>query len=167
MRARLPELRRETVGVSREETRDKDWSSKLKEKAYTDDKRCAVPRSIRMGDTVLLRAEKSNKLSGNFYSSPSVKVAQKTGSEIPVRNDVGVEFKGSGAFLQNYFELEAASRTGGGACTAELEKKESAEAGTEEGQGEEDHCNTPELELHQYCKLLEGHYTKFRGLPIY
>ena len=62
MRSKLPELRRETVDVSREETRDKDWSNKLKGKKYADDKRGAVPKSIRVGDAVLLKAEKSNKL---------------------------------------------------------------------------------------------------------
>lgn len=147
MRSRLPELRRETVGVSREETRDKDWSIKLEGKAYTDDKRCVEPRSIRIGDTVLLRAEEPNKLSGNFCPSP-FKVAQKRGSEIPVRNDMGVS-----SFLKKCYQPEDASATGGGACTAEYlsilfisfctadnegDKKESAAAGTEEGKDEED-----------------------------
>ena len=68
MRSKLPELRRETVDVSREETRDKDWSNKLKGKTYADDKRGAVPKSIRVGDAMLLKAEKSNKLSSNFHN---------------------------------------------------------------------------------------------------
>ena len=86
MRSKLPELRRETVDVSWEETRDKDWSNKLKGKTYADVKRGAVPKSIRVGDAVLLKAEKSNKLSSNFHQS-LFKVVQKTGSEVTVRND--------------------------------------------------------------------------------
>ena len=53
MRSKLQELRRERVDVSREETRDKDWSNKLKGKTYADDKSGAVPKSIRVGDAVV------------------------------------------------------------------------------------------------------------------
>ena len=59
MRSKLPELRRETVEISKEEIRDRDWSNKLKGKAYADNRRAATPKSIRIGDAVLLRAEKS------------------------------------------------------------------------------------------------------------
>ena len=118
MRSKLPELRRETVDVSREETRDKDWSSKT----YADDKRGAVPKSIRVGDAVLLKAEKSNKLSSNFHPSP-FKVVQKTGSEVTVRNDVGVEFKRNTAFVKKYNvpEGSSASVTSDGGCSADRE----------------------------------------------
>ena len=99
---------RETVDVSREETRNKDWLNKLKGKTYADDKRGAVPKSIRVSDAVLLKAEKSNKLSSNFHPSP-FKVIQKTGSEVTVRNDLGVEFKRNTAFVKKYNVLEDAS----------------------------------------------------------
>ena len=69
MRTKLPELRRETVEVLREEVRDRDWSNKLKGKTYADVCRGARPKSILIGDTVLLKAEKSNKLSINFRPS--------------------------------------------------------------------------------------------------
>ena len=84
----LPELRRETMEVPREEVRDRNWSNKLKGKAYADARRGATPKSIRIGDTVLLKAEKSNKLSTNFCPSP-FKVVQKTGTEVTVRNKAG------------------------------------------------------------------------------
>lgn len=83
MRSKLPELRREAAEVSREETHYKHWSNKLKGKAYADDKRGAVPKSIRV-------AEESNKLSSNFHPRP-FKVVQKTKNEVTARNDVGVE----------------------------------------------------------------------------
>ena len=122
MRSKLPELRRETVDVSREETRDKDWSNRLKGKTYADDKRGAVPKSIRVGDAVLLKAEKSNKLSSNFHQS-LFKIVQKTGSEVTVRNDVGVEFKRNTAFVKKYNEPESAyaSVTGDGGYSADRE----------------------------------------------
>jgi len=101
MRSKLPELRRETVQVPREEVRDRDWSNKLKGKAYADARRGATPKSIRVGDAVLLKAEKSNKFSTNFRSSP-FKVVEKTGSEVTVRNEAGVEFKRNTAFVKRY-----------------------------------------------------------------
>jgi len=101
MRSKLPELRRETVHVPREEVRDRDWSNKLKGKAYADARRGAMPKSIRVGDAVLLKAEKSNKFSTNFRSSP-FKVVEKTGSDITVRNETGVELKRNTAFVKRY-----------------------------------------------------------------
>ena len=68
MRSELPELRRETVQVPREEVRDCDWSNKLKGKAYADARRGATLKSIRVGDAVLLKAEKSNKFHTSFVS---------------------------------------------------------------------------------------------------
>ena len=97
----MPELRRETLQVPREEVRDRDWSNKLKGKVYADAKRGATSKSIRVGDAVLLEAEKSNKLSTNFRSSP-FKVVEKTGSEVTARNEAGVEFKCNTAFVKRY-----------------------------------------------------------------
>ena len=84
--------------------------------------RGAVPKSIRVGDAVPLKAEKSNKLSSNFHPSP-FKVVQKTGSEVTVRNDVGVEFKRNTAFVKKYNVPEGASEsvTSDGGCSADRE----------------------------------------------
>ena len=101
MRSKLPELRRETIEISKEEICDQDLSNKLKGKAYADNRRGATPKSIRIGDAVLLRAEKSNKLSSNFNPSP-FKVVNKTGAEVTVRNDAGAEFKRNTAFVKKY-----------------------------------------------------------------
>ena len=94
----------------------------MKGKTYAEDKRGAVPKSIRVGDAVLLKAEKSNKLSSNFHPSP-FKVDQKTGSEITVRNGVGVEFKRNTAFVKKYNVPEgtSASVTSDGGCSADRE----------------------------------------------
>ena len=97
----MPELKRETVQVPLEEVRDRDWSNKLKGKVYADSRRGATPKSIRVGDTVLLKAEKSNKLLTNFRPNP-FKVVEKTGSEVTVRSDAGVEFKRNTAFVKKY-----------------------------------------------------------------
>ena len=49
MRSKLPELRRETVDVSREGIRDRNWSSKLKGKAHAGERRDAVTKPIKVG----------------------------------------------------------------------------------------------------------------------
>ena len=111
MRTKLPELRRETVEVPREEVRERVWSNKVKGKAYADACRGAKPRSIRIGDTVLLKAEKSNKLSTNLRPSP-FKVVQKTGTEVTVSNEAGEEFRRNTAFVKKY-EQDSVSRPNG------------------------------------------------------
>ena len=68
----------------------------MKGKAYADARRGATPNPIRARDTVLLKAEKSNKLSSPF------KVVGKTGSEVTVRNEAGMEFKRNTAFVKRY-----------------------------------------------------------------
>lgn len=79
MKTKLPELSRETVNLNREGVHERDWSSKLKGKAHTEEMRGAVSKSTQLGDEVLLRAEKSNKLSlSNFCPSP-FEVIRKTG----------------------------------------------------------------------------------------
>ena len=103
VRSKFPELRRETVGVPGEEVRERDWSSKLKGKAYADLKRGATPKSIRVGDTVLLKAEKTNKLSTNFNPAP-FKVVQRTGTEVTLRNEAGVQLKRNTAFVKKYID---------------------------------------------------------------
>ena len=105
MRSKLPELRRETVNPFKEEVRERDWSNKLKGKVYADEKRGAVSKSINVGDEVLLTAEKSNKLSSNFRLSP-FKVVRKTGSEVTVKSDTGVEFKRNATFVKKYHTQE-------------------------------------------------------------
>ena len=81
----LTQLKKETVGVPGEEVLKQDGSSKLKCKAYANLKRGAIPKSIRVGNTVLLKAEKTNKLSTNFNPDP-FKVVHKTGSGVTLRN---------------------------------------------------------------------------------
>lgn len=103
MRSKLPELKRETVGVPGEEVQERDWSCKLKGKAYADLKRGATPKSISVGDTVLVKAEKTNKLSTNFNPDP-FKVVHKTGSEVTLRNETGIELKRNTVFVKKYNE---------------------------------------------------------------
>ena len=58
--SRIEEREREIV--SNEEVRERDWWREFKGEAYVDEKRSAVLKSPKIGDVVLLRAEKNNKL---------------------------------------------------------------------------------------------------------
>lgn len=79
--------------------RDPDWSNKLKGNDCADEQRRAVPRSLRVGDAMLSKAEKTNKLSSNFCPS-LFKVVQKTGSEVTLTNENGVELKQNSALVK-------------------------------------------------------------------
>ena len=57
---------------------------------------------------MLLRTEKSNRLSSNFRLSP-FKIVRKTGSEVTVNNGTGVEFRGNAAFVKKYHVQEGLS----------------------------------------------------------
>ena len=81
MRSKLPELRRKTA--------DSDWSNKLCGKSYSDRKRRAADMSLEVGDKVLLKVGKTNKLSPNYHPSP-FKVVDKKREQVTVRNDAGI-----------------------------------------------------------------------------
>ena len=108
MRSKLPELRRETTDVTREEVRDMDWSSKLSGKVYSASKRGVVSKSVEVGDNVLLKVAKTNKLSPNFHPSP-FKVVNKEREQVTVRDDSGVERKHNTSFAKKYNEQDGPS----------------------------------------------------------
>ena len=68
-----------------------------------------MPKSIRIGDTVLLKVE---KLSINFRPNP-FKVVQKTGTEVKVINEAGEEFRRNTAFVKKYNEQDNVSKLNG------------------------------------------------------
>ena len=103
-RSKLPELRREREIVSNEEVRERDWWREFKGEAYVDEKRGAVSKSPKIGDVVLLRAEKNNKLPSFFHHGP-VKAVHKMESESTVRNDSGVELRRNSALFNNCHTL--------------------------------------------------------------
>ena len=91
-----------------------------------------MTKPIKVRDEVLLRAEKLNKLSSSFCPSP-FKVVEKTGSEVTVKNDTGVEVKRNTAFVKKYNMQEGTS-----SCaedTGEVQRQElpGAEAYMESG----------------------------------
>ena len=69
-----------------EATRDKDWANKLNGEAYADTKRRAQESSTEVGDQVLVRTPKLNKLSSNFDRVPRTVIA-KNGGQLTIERD--------------------------------------------------------------------------------
>ena len=59
-----------------------------------------------------MKAEKTNKLSSNFNPAP-FKVVQKTGTEVTLRNEAGVQLKSNTAFVKKYNEHNDVSNSNG------------------------------------------------------
>ena len=102
MRSKLPELRREAP-ITNEEIRDRDWARKLTQKDYVDTKRHAVESQVEVGDQVLLRNTKINKLSPNYDPSPC-EVIDRNRGEVTLRKKDGVEVKRNVSFVKKYQE---------------------------------------------------------------
>ena len=102
MPSKLPELRREAP-VTNEEIRDRDWARKLTQKDYVDTKRHAVESQVEVGDQVLLRNTKINKLSPTYDPSPC-EVMDRNRGEVTLRKKDGVEVKRNVSFVKKYPE---------------------------------------------------------------
>ena len=91
MRSKLPDVRREAP-ITNEEVRGRDWSRKLSQKQYVDTKRSAVASDVEIGDKVLLRNSKTNKLSPKYDPNPCEVVDRKR-EEVTVRSTACAEVK--------------------------------------------------------------------------
>ena len=72
-------------------------------KVYTDAKRGAFSKSVEVGDRVLLKVQKTNKLSSNFHPSPFV-VVRREGGQVSVKNEAEIEFNRETSFVKRYNE---------------------------------------------------------------
>ena len=102
MPSKLPELRREAP-ITNEEIRDRDWARKLTQKDYVDAKKHAVESQVEVGDQVLLRNTKINKLSPTYDPSPC-EVMDRSRGEVTLRKKDGVEVKRNVSFVKKYQE---------------------------------------------------------------
>jgi hypothetical protein len=92
MRTKLPELS-SARNLFDEEYSDKDWQSKLNGKTYSDRRRGAVNDPVKVGDVVLVKADRAHKLSTNFDRTPCT-VTKREGGEVTLRrNGDGVEMR--------------------------------------------------------------------------
>lgn len=101
LRTKLPELRR-GGGIVNESTRDRDWKTKLMGKQYSDQKRGAIDKELKPGDTVLLKNVKtSGKLAPNFESTPYL-LTRKEGKEVTVSSGEGAVYSRNSAHVKAY-----------------------------------------------------------------
>lgn len=105
MKSKLPEIRREQR-ITDEAIRDHDWESKLRGKTYADDRRKAAKDTLDVGDKVLLRARKTDKMSTNFEDK-MYKVVEREGGEVTVRDDDGREVRRNTTHFRRLNEEES------------------------------------------------------------
>ena len=87
IRGKLPVLKKRVVR-RHGEAKEMDEKRQSYNKRYSDKRRHAKKSSIRIGDSVLIRQEKRNKLTANFNSQPYTVISRKK-SEITATNKHG------------------------------------------------------------------------------
>ena len=90
LRTKLPVLE-ERPNSAVTEVRDRDAEKKGQSKIYVDGRRNAKESDLQLGDQVLVRQEKKNKLSTNFGEAPH-KVVQRDGNSLVVESPSGVRY---------------------------------------------------------------------------
>ena len=99
IRGKLPELasdhRQDT------EVRDRDWQQKAKAKMYADTRRGARYSDVNLGDSVLVREDRANKLTTTFNPTPHT-VISKQGNSLVVENPAGATYSRSTAHVKRY-----------------------------------------------------------------
>ena len=106
IRTKLPQLEsviRTNPTKSDEQVRDRDQISKEKGKEYADKKRQAKYTDIHVGDEVLLKQKKHDKLTTTFEPEP-YKVLHKNGSEVLIQSPAGVKYKRNVAHTKKYIQ---------------------------------------------------------------
>ena len=99
IRSKIPELRRSKYTDS--EARDKDAEKKQSRADYADEKRRAQESGIELGDHVLLKQKKENKLSTTFEDVP-YKVSRKYGNEVVVTSPEGANLRRNVTEVKKY-----------------------------------------------------------------
>ena len=100
MRTKLPELKEENT---ESEMRDRDGEMKAKVKRYADKKRNPQESDLALGDQVLVRQERKNKLSTPFAPEP-YDVVTKTGNSVVVESPDGVQLMRNTTHVKRYEE---------------------------------------------------------------
>ena len=100
--AKVPEYRKD------ESVREKDAERKIVGKEYADERRNACESSVKVGDEVLVKQNKTNKLSLNFEKEPYI-VLDKHGSQLTVQSPSGKTIKRNVTFTKPFISSETAN----------------------------------------------------------
>ena len=88
VKGKLPVITKKIIINRHKEARDNEETRKGRNKEYADHRRKAKKSEIKVGDYVLVRQEKKNKLTANFNHEP-YKVIKKAGVEITAQRNNG------------------------------------------------------------------------------
>ena len=102
LRTKLPELS-DNQGSLDSEIRDRDRERKEKGKLYADEKRRAEDSHLKVGDQVLLKTNKENKMGAENEASP-YSVVSKSGNSVEIESKDGVQYKRNVTHVKKYFE---------------------------------------------------------------
>ena len=105
IKTKLPELPSSDNLTHDEKIRNRDRLRKQKGREYSDETRNAKPSNIKVGDSVLLRQKKQDKLSTPFKPIP-MSVISKKGNSLEIESSEGVVYKSNSTQLKWYYERE-------------------------------------------------------------
>ncbi|KAJ8344863.1 hypothetical protein SKAU_G00290560 [Synaphobranchus kaupii] len=118
IRGKLPDISTAHADL---EVRDRDAEQKGKSKIYADERHGAKYSDVDVGDTVLVKQEKTDKLTTPFNTTPH-KVVSKAGSQVVVESPTGARYSRNTTFVKKY--------TSARETPAEEEKPQGAEDST-------------------------------------
>ena len=86
IRGKLPSIEKKLVLNRHREARENEKKSQAYHKSYADNRRNAKESSIKVGDTVLVKQKRQNKLTSRFNKTPYV-VIQRKGTQVIAENN--------------------------------------------------------------------------------
>ena len=102
IKTKIPSLAdREDEDREEKDIRVRDWMHKKREKEYADRSRNAKNSSIQVGDQVLVKQQRENKLSSKFEPEP-YEVIQRTGNEVMLKASHGGTYRRNVAHVKNF-----------------------------------------------------------------
>lgn len=107
IRGKLPEL---IETHTDQEVCDRDSEQKAKSKVYADTTRGARHSEVSVGDTVLVRQDKTDKLTTTFNATPH-KIISKTGNKVVVQSPAGAQYARNTTFVKKYERLRQDTHT--------------------------------------------------------
>lgn len=103
IRGKLPDF---TMPQNDQEVRDHDAEQKGKAKLYADHRRGAKHSQLDVGDQVLVRQEKIDKLTTAFSQVPYTIVSRK-GNSVTIEDSKGAQYKRNTTFVKKFFSENA------------------------------------------------------------
>ena len=110
MRVKLPEAQAQAQHSDQANIKQKDDQAKQKMKAYADRKNYIKPSDIRLGDTVLVKRDKSYRTSLTLYAPKPYEFTESKGSMVTASSGEKVVTRNSSFFKPIKDEVDAKER---------------------------------------------------------